>query len=133
MWPGGRDDVQLEVADRDDVALAEALRAQPVRRVQRAHAAADPLGELAGRLGVVGVVVGEQHRGHRPGGRLDRGQVRLDRRAGVDHDRAVAVGGAEHPGVGAVEGHHVGVGRQHALGDLAEPPPGPAHRAGAAR
>ena len=26
----------------------------------------DPLGELAGRLGVVGVVVGEQHRGHGP-------------------------------------------------------------------
>ena len=62
MARGGHD-VHLEVADRDDVALAEPLVAEPVGRVEGAYAAADRLGELPGGLGVVEVVVGQQHDG----------------------------------------------------------------------
>ena len=72
---GRRDHADLQAVDRDHVAVGEALRTEPVRRVQRAYAAADPLGELPRRLGVVEVVVGEQHDGHLARRRRDRVEV----------------------------------------------------------
>ena len=66
-----RDDVHLQAVDRHHVAVAEALGAEAVRRVQGAYAAPDALRELPRRLGVVEVVVGEQHDGH-VAGRLAR-------------------------------------------------------------
>ena len=42
---GRGDDVDLEVVDRHHVTLAETLVAEPVRRIEGAHAAADPFRE----------------------------------------------------------------------------------------
>ena len=75
MWPGRRDDPHLEVADGDHVALAQALRAEPVRRVESADAAPGPLGERAGRLGVVEVVMRQEYDGHVARGGGDRVEV----------------------------------------------------------
>ena len=111
---GRRDDVHLEPVDRHHVTGAEALRPESVRRVQGSYAAPDGLRELAGRLRVVEVVVGQQHHGHVPGRRAHRVQVRRRGRPGVDHHRPRPAGLAEHPRVGAVEGHRRGVVGQHA-------------------
>ena len=103
---------------------------EAVGRVEGAYAAAVALGVLPRGLAVVGVVVGQQH--HRDVARdgVDRVEVGGDRRTGVDDDRARRAGVAQHPRVGPVEGHHVGVGREHAGARLAERPAGPAaHRA----
>ena len=62
--PGRADDAHLQAVDLDDVAVAEALRPQPVLRVERAHPAADPVREGPRRLGVVEVPVRQQHDGH---------------------------------------------------------------------
>ena len=77
VWPGVADDVHLQPVDRDDVAVVEALVAEPVLRVERADPAADPLGERRGRLGVVEVPVGQEHDGHVAGDRRDRVEVRV--------------------------------------------------------
>ena len=89
--------------------------------------------ELDGRLGVVVVVVGEQHDPDVAGGLGDGVEVGRDRRPGVDDDRAAGTGLAQDPGVGAVEGHEVGVGREHARARAPEGPAGPAHRASSRR
>ncbi len=77
------------------------------------------------RLGVVEVAVGEQHDGHVAGVRRDRVEVRVDLGPRVDDHGARGARLAEHPGVGAVERHHVRVRREHAAGPLAERPAGP--------
>jgi len=123
---GGAHDAHLEPVDLDDVAVLEPLGTQLVTRVEGPHAAAHPLGELLRGLGVVVVVVGQQHRCDLAGHLGHRVEVGQDRGTRVDHDRAARARLAQHPGVGAVEGHVVGVGRQHAAGPLAERPAGPA-------
>ena len=126
MCPGVRDDVHLEAVDRDDVAVAEALGAEPVRRVERAHAAAHPLGERPRGLGVVEVVVGQQHDGDVAGARRDRVEVRRDRRARVDHHRAAARRARAAPRCWCRRASSCSAfGRQHAARPLAERPARP--------
>ena len=64
-------------------ALAEALGAEAVLRIQGAYAAPVPLGVLPGGLAVVGVVVGQQDHGHVAGGALARRYVTVSGQ-GVD-------------------------------------------------
>ena len=118
----GGHDLHLQPVDLHHVAVAEALRAEPVGGVEGTHPAAHPLREGAGRLGVVGVPVREQHDRDLPRGVRDRVEVRGVLGPGVDHDAAPGPRLAQHPGVGAVEGHDVRVRREHAAGALAEGP-----------
>ncbi len=60
----GRHDVHLEPVDLHDVTVTETFGAEAVLRVESAYAAAHPLGELLGCLGVVEVVMGQQYDGH---------------------------------------------------------------------
>ncbi len=71
--------------------------------------------------------MGEQDDGHVAGHVGDGVEVLEDLRARVDHDRPARPRLPQHPGVGAVQGHHVRVRREHAGGAPAEPPAGPAH------
>ena len=59
--PGRGDHPELEAVDVDHVAVARAVRAEAVRRVQRAHRRSPSARRTRGHLGVVEVVVGEQH------------------------------------------------------------------------
>ena len=72
---GRRHHVHLQPVDLDDVAATEAFGAEAVLRVESAYAAAHPLGELLGRLGVVEVVMGQQYDGHVAGLLSDRREV----------------------------------------------------------
>ncbi len=82
------------------------------------------LGPGHGGLGVVDVVVGDQHGGG-PGvplaqHALDRGEVAGVGRTRVHDRRHARTGRVEHVGVGAVQRHRRGVVREHARGDLVE-------------
>ena len=125
--PGRRDDPDLQPVDLDDVAVVETLLPKPVRRIKGPDAAAQPRREVLRRLGVVEVVMGQEYDAHVAGLLGDRVEVGLLGRTGVDHHRAPGTGLAQDPGVGAVEGHHVGVRREHAPSSLAERATGPAH------
>ena len=113
--------VQSHPAGVDDVTLAQALRTESVRRIERPDADATPLRESSGPGAVVEVAVGEQHVGdpHPAPGHavLDGAQVLLVVRTGIDHHGTPAVRGAEHPGVGSVESQRRGVAREHAVRD----------------
>lgn len=113
---GRRHDPQLQPAGGDDVPGAEPLVAQPQRRVERAHRGPGQLGEAGGALGVVGVAVGEQRQPDPPPGRLggghDRLQVPLVQRPRVDDHGQLRAGLGDEPGVGAVQRHRRGVGRE---------------------
>ena len=83
----------------------------------RHHLGAEPGTPGQRGLGVVAVVVGDQH-GRAAGaargqGRLHRLQVRGVVGARVDQHRRTAAGRTDEVGVGAVEGHAGRVGRQH--------------------
>ena len=126
----GGDHPQLEPAGGQHVAVAQVVVAAP----HRAHPGAGELGEPGRRLGVVVVPVGEHRLGHPGAALLDDvqhgGEVPLVERAGVDDDGLRRARLEQHPGVGAVERHRPGVGRQHAVGpgrDVA-PRPGRRHR-----
>ena len=70
--------MHLEPVQLHHVAVAEPLGAQPVRRVQRTHPTPHPLRELAGGLGVVGVMVRQEYDAHlarRLGDRVEVGQI----------------------------------------------------------
>ena len=84
-------------------------RGRPRRRSAAATWAPKCAPHGQGRLGVVAVVVGDQHRdaagAARGEHRLHGGQVRGVVRARVDQHRLAAAGAADDVGVGAVEGH----------------------------
>ena len=102
-----------------------ALGVEAVRRVERAHAAAHALRELRGRLGVVEVVVGQQHHA-RPRRLLgDRVEVAASIGPGSTTTDRRRAGLAQDPRVGAVERHQAGVRREHAARPLAERAAGP--------
>lgn len=72
---GGPDDAQLESVDLHHVTVAQAFGPEAVVRVQRAHTAAHPPGELLCGLGMVEVVMGEEYDAHVACLLCDSGQV----------------------------------------------------------
>ena len=72
------------------------------------------MGEALGGIGVVGMVVGEQGQPDSapvaPDDVENPRQMGLVQRARVDDDALLRSRLAQHPCVGAVEGHHPGVG-----------------------
>ena len=111
----------------DAVALSDVSHHMFDTFIEGPDATAHPFGELARRLGVVDVVVGEQHGGNIACRCRDRVEVSGLRRARVDHDRPTRSRLTQHPCVASVEGHHVGIGREHALRALAERSALPTH------
>ena len=85
---GRRDHPQLAAAGIDDVAVGEALVAEPVRRVGRAHHGAPAeLGEPRGAGRVIRVPMGEQDSPDPPvtGHGQDPAQVTFVQRPGIYH------------------------------------------------
>jgi hypothetical protein len=108
--------LQLETVGDHHVAVVETLVADPELRVGRAHATSHRRGERRRCLGVVGVTMGQQHHCHLRGSGADSLEMTFIVGAGVDDDAATSpwvVRAAQHPGVGAVERHRPGVGREN--------------------
>ncbi len=98
---------------RDHVAAGQRLGAEHQRRVEGPDRRPGQLGEPARAARVVVVAVGEQDQLDRAAAG-DPGQVRLVLLAGVDDHAGLAARGAQHPGVGALQGHRRRVlGQQH--------------------
>src|SRR3954453_16852936 len=76
---------------------------------------------------MVEVTVGQQDQSHVACRLGDRVEVGVDLRPRVDHDRALGVRLAEHPGVGAVEGHDVWIRGEHTPRPLTERTARPGH------
>jgi len=87
---GSRDDPQIAARRRDDVAVAEALGAQPARRIGRLDGRPAQLGQPGRPGGVIEVPVRQQDPGDPAVARdrlgLDPAQVLLIVGPGVDHD-----------------------------------------------
>ncbi len=108
---------QFEPVEHEDVALREALVAEPLAWVKGADdLTAGQLGELLRARRVVGVAVGEQHLRHLTilYGPDDTFEVHRILGTRVDDDHPVRARLGHDPGVGPVQGHRRRVGRQDA-------------------
>jgi hypothetical protein len=131
VCPGVVTTTQVQAADGDHVAVGEVVVAG-ADRPDRPGPRPGQLREPGRRLGVVGVVVGEQGEPDptavTPDDLEHPREMVLVERPGVDDDALLRARLAQHPRVGAVEGHHARIRREHAMGPIGHLPRGPGGR-----
>ena len=105
VWPGVVTTRSRSPSTSISSPSASGSRVEAVRRVEGAHRAALAGREVDRHLGVVEVVVGQQHQRDVAGLLVELVDVAVLDRPGVDDDRPRRARLGEHPAVGAVEGH----------------------------
>jgi len=115
--PGGPHDMHLHIAEVQGIPVRQALSAEAMQRIQRSHRDSGHLVQPMRALGVIRVPVGQENGGKSrvplPGHGKHISQMALVVGTRIDDDRPAA-GRADDPGIGPIERHRTGIGRQHA-------------------
>jgi hypothetical protein len=110
------DDAQLAAGRRHHIAAGQAVGAQSVRRIGRAHRRPGESGKPPRACRMIAVPVRQQDLRHPAAGLRDpvhdTAQVTLILGAGIDDDRGRGSRRGDHPGVRALQGHGRRIGRE---------------------